>query len=144
GAVDVGGDLAVEKRLLSGLNDSRQYERYINGTGGGDRAVRPLLRGNPSYPKQVVTLALLHRPGPQVDRVRDCVQRAQLRWCRCELGPADADKCPLVPVTPVERCGLRRERSVQRVHERCIDAVCHREPGEAAVVVYDVESIDPR
>ncbi len=140
-AIDVGGDLSVKERLLSGLDHTRQHQRYINGASGGDRAVRPLLRGHPSDPEQVVALALLQRPGPQVDRVRDRIDRTQSGRCRCELGPADPHQRRLVPVAGVERRGVGGERPVQRVHERCVDAVCHREPGEAAVVVNDVEAI---
>ena len=50
-----------------------------------------------------------------------------------------ADERRLVAVARVERRGRRRERPVQRVHERRRDAVCHRERREAAVVVDDVE-----
>ena len=40
-AVDVGGDLTVEEGLLSGLDHARQYQRYIDGPSGCDRAMGP-------------------------------------------------------------------------------------------------------
>src|ERR1700733_8147352 len=80
-AVNVRGDLSVEERLLSGLDHSGQHERDIDDASGGDRAVRSLLRSHPAYPKQIVALTLLQRPGSQVDRVRDRTDQTQLGWC---------------------------------------------------------------
>jgi hypothetical protein len=131
----------VEERLLTGLDDAGQDQRYVNGGRGCDCAVRPLLRGHPPDPEQVVALALVQRPRPQVDWVGDRADRGEPRRCRYQLGAADAHERGLVAVARIERRGLRGERSVQRVHERGVDAVRHREPREPAVVVNDIKAI---
>ena len=107
-AVDVRRDLSVEERLLPGLDRPRQHERHAGRTRGGDRAMRPLLRRHPPDPQQVVVLALLQRPAPQVDRVRDRADRAQPRRRRASWARLMPDELRLVAVVGVEGRGARR------------------------------------
>ena len=92
-AIDVRGDLALEERLLAGLDDPGQDERHAGGTGRRDRAVRALLGSHPPDPQQVVVLVLAKRPRPHVDRVRDRAQSV-----RAPTG-ADASCARLMPTS---------------------------------------------
>ena len=69
--IDVWRHLAVEERLLAGLDDPREDERHAGRAGGRDRAVRALLDSHPPDPQHIVILVLAQRPRPHVDGVRD-------------------------------------------------------------------------
>ena len=138
--IDVRRDLLVEECLPSGLDHAGQHERHVDSTRGCDCPVRALLGADPPDPEQIVALARLGWPGPQIDRVGDRAKRLQSAGCGRELGMADADERSLVAVVGVERRGVRGERAMQRVHERCVNTVRHRQPCEAAVVVDYVEA----
>jgi hypothetical protein len=140
-AVDVRGDLALEEGALTRLDDPGEDEPAARQPRRLDRPVGALGRRHPADPEEVVVLLLAQRPVRHRDRVRDHGERLQPGRRGGELSTADADQRCLVAVAGVEGRGLRGERTVQGVDQRRPQAVGHRQRGEAAVVVDDVEAL---
>jgi hypothetical protein len=130
-----------KKARWPGWTIPARYERTARESRRLDRPMRPLVGGHPADPEEVVVLLALQRPVRHRDRVRDHRQRPEAGGGVGELRPADRDQRALMSVAGVEGSGLRGELSVQGVDEWRPQAVGHRQRGEAAVVVHDVEAV---
>jgi hypothetical protein len=126
-------------RSKTGLHGAGQDQRPAGRARDGDRPVGALAFRHARHPQQVVVLLALERPGAHVDRIGDGAHGPQARWAVRQLSPGERRDPDLVGVLGVERPRFVLERAVDRVQDRDVDAVGHRDERVAGVVVEDVE-----